>query len=86
MTKRILTLALCLILALCALTAAALADEEPVELTICTVRRTTDITSSYSENPLSACSAPPTGIKLLTTTIPATRSATASSSMPARAS
>ena len=30
MTKRILTLALCLILALCALTAAALADEEPV--------------------------------------------------------
>ena len=49
MTKRILTLALCLILALCALTAAALADEEPVELTICTVRRTTDITSSYSE-------------------------------------
>ena len=49
MTKRILTLALCLILALCALTAAALADKEPVELTICTVRRTTDITSSYSE-------------------------------------
>ena len=49
MTKRILTLALCLILALCALTAAALADEEPVEPTICTVRRTTDITSSYSE-------------------------------------
>ena len=49
MTKRILTLALCLILALCALTAAALADEEPVELTICTMRRTTDITSSYSE-------------------------------------
>ena len=49
MTKRILTLALCLILALCALTAAARADEEPVELTICTVRRTTDITSSYSE-------------------------------------
>ena len=49
MTKRILTLALCLILALCALTAAALADGEPVELTICTMRRTTDITSSYSE-------------------------------------
>ena len=49
MTKRILTLALCLILALCALTAEALADGEPVELTICTMRRTTDITSSYSE-------------------------------------
>ena len=51
MTKRILTLtlALCLILALCALTAAALADGEPVELTICTMRRTTDITFSYSE-------------------------------------
>lgn len=49
MNKRILTLALCLILALSALTVSALADEEPVELTICTVRRTTDITSSYSE-------------------------------------
>lgn len=49
MTKRILSILLAMLLALGAFSMTALADEAPVELTIATVRRTTDITESYSQ-------------------------------------
>ena len=49
MTKRFLALALCLMMALTMLALPAAAEDAPVELTICTMRRTTDITSSFSE-------------------------------------
>ena len=49
MTRRFLSLLLSLVLLCGACGFAALAEEEPVELSIVTVRRTTDITESYSQ-------------------------------------
>lgn len=49
MTRRFLSLLLSLVLLCGACGAAAFAEEEPVELSIVTVRRTTDITESYSQ-------------------------------------
>ena len=49
MVKRSLSLVLGLMLFLSLFVNVAAAEEPPVELTICTVRRTTDITTSYSE-------------------------------------
>ena len=46
MTRRFLSLLLSLVLLCGACGAAAFAEEEPVELSIVTVRRTTDITES----------------------------------------
>lgn len=49
MSKRFLSLLLGLVMCLALFSGTARASEAPVELTICTVRRTTDITTSYAE-------------------------------------